>query len=120
MTITAHPTEHEAFQCQAPECGVLNPPVPITHNGERVCFQCGHAVGVVLKSSTTNPLTRADRCDACPAQAYSRATLRVGEPLLFCAHHLRKNHSALLKVSAIIEDFTEALAKEEAGGLTAV
>lgn len=120
MTITAQPTEQEAFQCQMPDCGALNPPVPITRNGERVCFQCGHAVGVVLKSSATSPLTRADRCDACPAQAYSRVTFRVGEPLLFCAHHLRKNYAALLKVSAVIEDFTSALIAEEASGLTAV
>ena len=35
------------------------------------------------------PLTAADRCDLCGAQAYVRATLASGE-LLFCAHHAAK------------------------------
>lgn len=36
--------------------------------------------------STSTPLTAADRCDSCGAQAYVRVTLATGE-LLFCAHH---------------------------------
>ena len=33
-----------------------------------------------------NELTALDRCDACGAQAYVRATLASGD-LYFCAHH---------------------------------
>lgn len=36
--------------------------------------------------ATSTPLTAADRCDSCGAQAYVRVTLATGE-LLFCAHH---------------------------------
>ena len=45
------------------------------------------------------PLTATDRCDACGAQAYVRATLATGE-LLFCAHHASR-FSESLKANAI-------------------
>lgn len=35
------------------------------------------------------PLTRADRCDRCGAQAYFRYLFKAGE-LLFCRHHQTK------------------------------
>jgi len=35
---------------------------------------------------TARPLSVADRCDSCGAQAYVRVTLATGE-LMFCAHH---------------------------------
>lgn len=40
-------------------------------------------------------LTAADRCDRCGAQAYTRAKKDSLE-ILFCAHHTRENHEALL------------------------
>lgn len=45
------------------------------------------------------PLSRADRCDRCPAAAQLRAVLPVGE-LLFCGHHARAYRSRLLDVGA--------------------
>ena len=37
-----------------------------------------------------SPLTAADRCDRCGAQAYLRVVLLSGGELLFCAHHGKK------------------------------
>ncbi len=54
-------------------------------------------------SSHQRPLTTADRCDACGAQAYLRVVLGSGE-LLFCAHHGRKNATALEKVALFVQD----------------
>lgn len=55
------------------------------------------------------PLTAADRCDRCGAQAYLRVTLVKGGELLFCAHHGRKFSPELQKVAAEIQDETEKL-----------
>ena len=45
-----------------------------------------------------------DRCDRCGAQARSAATIE-GEPeeLLFCRHHIREYHDALLDGGWTIE-----------------
>jgi hypothetical protein len=48
-------------------------------------------------------LLATDRCDSCSAAAQIRATLLNGE-LLFCGHHARKNHEALVKVALTIYD----------------
>ena len=55
------------------------------------------------------PLTAADRCDRCGAQAYVRVTLGSGGELLFCAHHARKYEEGLRKVASDIQDETERL-----------
>jgi hypothetical protein len=47
-----------------------------------------------VTTALATPLTAADRCDRCGAQAYVRATLSTGE-LLFCAHHARAHEKAL-------------------------
>lgn len=53
------------------------------------------------------PLTGADRCDACGAQAViaARFTVKAESALRFCGHHSNKHRSALiteaLKVWAI-------------------
>ncbi|WP_042363691.1 DUF7455 domain-containing protein [Streptacidiphilus neutrinimicus] len=57
------------------------------------------------------PLTAADRCDRCGAQAYLRVVLVSGGELLFCAHHGRKFEPELKKIAAEIQD--------ESGRLTA-
>lgn len=44
------------------------------------------------------PLTAADRCDRCGAQAKVRATLSTGE-LLFCRHHGQANLEKLVEVA---------------------
>jgi hypothetical protein len=50
------------------------------------------------------PLTAADRCDQCPAQAQVRVRLRSGAELVFCVHHARENSSALRRIDADIKD----------------
>ena len=55
------------------------------------------------------PLTAADRCDRCGAQAYVRATLLNGGELLFCGHHGKEYAEKLKSVSAKIHDETDRL-----------
>jgi hypothetical protein len=55
------------------------------------------------------PLTAADRCDRCGAQAYIRVTLASGGELLFCAHHGRAHEAKLREVSTAFHDQTEQL-----------
>ena len=57
-----------------------------------------------------DPLTAADRCDRCGAQAYVRVLLGSGGELLFCAHHGREHREALRDVAAEIQDETGRLA----------
>lgn len=63
-------------------------------------------------SSSERPLTTADRCDACGAQAYVRVVLASGE-LLFCAHHGHANMAALDKQALFIQDESARLASED-------
>ncbi|MFJ3901227.1 hypothetical protein [Streptomyces sp. NPDC090025] len=56
-----------------------------------------------------SPLTAADRCDRCGAQAYVRVVLVSGGDLLFCAHHGRKFEPELKKIAAEIQDETDRL-----------
>lgn len=56
------------------------------------------------------PLTAADRCDRCGAQAYIRVTLSSGGELLFCAHHGRAHEDKLRELSSSFQDETELLA----------
>ncbi|MEV8326128.1 hypothetical protein [Kitasatospora sp. NPDC056731] len=51
-----------------------------------------------------SPLTAADRCDRCGAQAYLRVVLASGGELLFCAHHGRKFEPELKKIAVEIQD----------------
>jgi hypothetical protein len=55
------------------------------------------------------PLTAADRCDRCGAQAYIRVTLPSGSELLFCAHHGRAHEARLREVSTSYQDETDLL-----------
>lgn len=55
------------------------------------------------------PLTAADRCDRCGAQAYIRATMRSGGELLFCAHHGHAHEDRLREMSAELQDDSERL-----------
>lgn len=62
-----------------------------------------------------SPLTAADRCDRCGAQAYVRAVLRSGSDLIFCAHHWRENEAKLREYAAEIHDESGRLADSSAG-----
>lgn len=64
-----------------------------------------------VTTTTTSPLTAADRCDRCGAQAYVRVVLPTGE-LLFCAHHGRRHASALADVAVSVQDETDRLLEE--------
>lgn len=57
----------------------------------------------------TKPLSAADRCDRCGAQAYVRAVLAGGHDLLFCAHHGRQYADSLRAAQAEIHDETDKL-----------
>lgn len=62
-----------------------------------------------MTAAVTTPMTSADRCDRCGAQAYVRATLATGGELLFCAHHGREHADKLTQVEAVIHDETDRL-----------
>lgn len=57
----------------------------------------------------TAPLTNADRCDRCGAQAYARVVLATGGDLLFCGHHLRMHRDRLTALEAEIEDRSDQI-----------
>jgi ribosomal protein S14 len=65
----------------------------------------------VTPTMTAGPLTAADRCDRCGAQAYVRATMTSGLDLLLCAHHFRENEERLREVAAAIYDESDRLAE---------
>ena len=58
----------------------------------------------------STPLTAADRCDRCGAQAYLRVELQSGGELLFCAHHAREHGDKLRQIAANVQDETHKLA----------
>lgn len=58
--------------------------------------------------SAERPLTTADRCDVCDAQAYVRVVMLTGE-LFFCGHHARKHGEKLKKVALLFQDETASL-----------
>ena len=60
------------------------------------------------RPSAQRPLTTADRCDVCGAQAFIRVVLSAGE-LLFCGHHGRRNMTSLEKQALFIQDETSRL-----------
>ena len=58
---------------------------------------------------TMTPLTVADRCDKCGAQAFMRAVFPGGGELLFCGHHGREYAAALSGSSVQLVDETDRL-----------
>jgi len=68
----------------------------------------------LVVTDVINPLPVTDQCDECGARAWGRAVLREGGALLFCAHHLRQHFDVLVARSVKVEDYTSALAKQEA------
>jgi len=69
-----------------------------------------------MTTTTPTPLTAADRCDRCGAQAYVRVLLTSGE-LLFCAHHARHHAEAYAGVAVQIQDETRRLREEHGASL---
>ena len=66
---------------------------------------------VFVTGTMTHPLTAADRCDRCGAQAYVRVVLPSGE-LLFCGHHARAHADAYTDLATSIQDETDKLLAE--------
>jgi hypothetical protein len=62
-----------------------------------------------VTAALASPLTTADRCDRCGAQAYVRVTLAGGAELLFCAHHGRVHADALRRVATDVQDESDRL-----------
>jgi hypothetical protein len=62
-----------------------------------------------MSATVTEPLTAADRCDRCGAQAYVRVTLTSGGQLLFCGHHGKAHSAKLSQVALNIHDETSKL-----------
>ncbi len=58
-----------------------------------------------------SPLTSAERCDRCGAQAYVRATMGSGFDLLLCAHHFHENESRLREIAVSIQDESDRLGR---------
>jgi hypothetical protein len=54
------------------------------------------------------PLTIADRCDSCGAQAFVRAVFVSGE-LTFCGHHGRALQPALARQALLVHDGTDLI-----------
>ncbi len=78
-------------------------------------FRTGWFYGLVNATSTLAPLSAADRCDRCGAQAYVRVVLPAGE-LLFCAHHAREHKDKFASVATHVQDETERLHAEHGAG----
>lgn len=67
-----------------------------------------------MNAAVATPLTSADRCDRCGAQAYVRARLSTGGKLFFCAHHGREHLPRLGDVAVEIQDESDRLRPETA------
>jgi hypothetical protein len=61
-----------------------------------------------LTPQRVSPMTLADRCDTCGAQAFVRAVFVSGE-LTFCGHHGRELLVPLRRVALLVEDGTELI-----------
>ncbi len=67
------------------------------------------------RAQLPEPLTAADRCDRCGAQAYVRAVFPEGTDLLFCAHHGREAAPLLAARGIEVQDGSERLAEDARG-----
>lgn len=65
-----------------------------------------------MTAAVATPLSAADRCDRCGAQAYVRVSLASGGELLFCGHHGREHSEKLREVASDIQDETNRLAAD--------
>ena len=69
---------------------------------------------VTTAVAPSTPLTAADRCDRCGAQAYLRVELSGGGQLLFCAHHARAHGDRLREIAVSVHDETGKLSEAPA------
>ncbi len=66
---------------------------------------------LIRPASATAPLSAADRCDRCGAQAFVRATFPSGGELLFCGHHAHELRAGLRAADAVLHDETASLTR---------
>lgn len=66
-----------------------------------------------MTAAVATPLSAADRCDRCGAQAYLRVSLASGGELLFCAHHGREHQDKLKELATDIQDETDRIVEED-------
>jgi hypothetical protein len=58
---------------------------------------------------TRTPLTVADRCDRCAAQALVRVFLDGGSALQFCSHHFKEHEVRLRAIAVDVQDEQQKL-----------
>lgn len=63
---------------------------------------------VTEAAPTLPPLTHADRCDKCSAQAFVRTVLLTGD-LLFCGHHFSADEAKLRELAVLVQDERESI-----------
>ena len=71
---------------------------------------------MIVNATMTEPLTVADRCDRCGAQAYVRVYMPGGE-LLFCAHHAREHAPKFSALATHVQDESSRLLEEHGAGV---
>jgi hypothetical protein len=71
---------------------------------------------IFVNATMTQPLTAADRCDRCGAQAYVRVLMASGE-LLFCAHHAREHAPKFSALATHVQDESARLLEEHGAGI---
>ena len=76
---------------------------------ERDTDRTRNEADVTTAVAPSAPLTAADRCDRCGAQAYLRVELQSGGELLFCAHHAREHGDKLKQIAVTVVDETHKL-----------
>jgi len=70
-----------------------------------------NAIMDTTATEALDELTALDRCDACGAQAYVRATLATGD-LYFCAHHAAEVRGKLEPIALEWHDETARLLED--------
>lgn len=63
---------------------------------------------MTISTLERSPLSLADRCDCCGAQAFVRAIFVHGD-LTFCGHHGRELRAHLVKDAILVEDATDLI-----------
>ena len=69
-----------------------------------------------MNATMIEPLTVADRCDRCGAQAYVRVVMTSGE-LLFCAHHAHEHGPKFAALATHVQDESSRLLQEHGAGI---
>jgi hypothetical protein len=69
-----------------------------------------------VTTAVASPLSAADRCDRCGAQAFIRVRIVTGGELLFCGHHGRRHEDKLRPQAVEWYDETHRIAEDPTSG----